>query len=278
MKIINCYNCGSPDHTFYAEENGFVLVKCADCGLLFVENRPDENEISQASETGKHIGDKVFSAMHRFNPVKIGRYLTILEEVYQGDLSSKKKWLDVGCGYGELMIAVQKYSSGKVSVKGLEPNIHKQASARKRGLDVDYFDIGTHAVKYDVISLLNVYSHLPDPPKYLETVKRLLNPGGELILETGDTANFIAKDHYRPFLLPDHLSFASESILVGILKRLDFEILGIKKYPYVGSDLKSFGIELVKAFLPGYNSKLRYYLQIKKYSQTDIFIRAGLRN
>ena len=35
----------------------------------------------------------------------------------------------------------------------------------------------------------------------------------------------------RPFYLPDHLSFASESIIIRILERLGFEILSVKKYP-----------------------------------------------
>lgn len=67
------------------------------------------------------------------------------------------------------MVAVQRYSSGKVTVKGIEPNVNKQKSARKKGLNVDYFNIETHKEKYDVISILNVYSHLPDIPIFLES-------------------------------------------------------------------------------------------------------------
>ena len=124
-------------------------------------------------------------------------------------------------------MAIQKYSSQNIEIQGTEPNIHKQESAKQRGLNVDYFDLESHKKKYDVISMLNVYSHLPDPPKFLESLKNLLNSRGELILETGDTASLSAKDHYRPFYLPDHLSFASESIVVNILESLNFEILNV---------------------------------------------------
>ena len=102
-------------------------------------------------------------------------------------------------------------------------------------------------------------------------MKKLLNPGGELILQTGDTANLSAETHYRPFYLPDHLSFASESIVIGILERLNFEILSIKKYPFIRFNLSSIAKELVKAFLPQYKSRIVYYF---KNSQTDMFIRA----
>lgn len=35
--------------------------------------------------------------------------------------------------------------------------------------------------------------------------------------------------------------------------------------------------ELVKAFIPNYQSRLKYLLRKKMYSQTDMFIRARLR-
>ena len=278
MKILNCYNCGAEENTFYAKENGFSLVKCKACGLLYVEERPGDNEISQAHKQGKHAGHSEFDVTGMFNPGKISQYIKVLEEFFKGDLASKKKWLDIGCGHGEFMMALHKYSSGKITVIGTEPNVKKQESARKRGLDVSYFDIETHEEKYDVISMLNVYSHLPDPPLFLKSLKKLLNPGGELVLETGDTAGFSAKDHPRPYYLPDHLSFASESILIGILKRLDFSTIKIVKYPFMRFDLNSFSRELVKVILPHYKSRIRYYLKGKMYSQVDMFIRARIKS
>jgi SAM-dependent methyltransferase len=245
---------------------------------LFLKNRPDDHEISQAHKQGKHGGLKEFDVTGIFNPVIIPQYLRVLEDLFNGDFGNKETWLDVGCGHGEFMVAVQKYSSGGFTVTGTEPNIHKQESARQRNLNVGYFDIESHKEKYDIISMLNVYSHLPDPPTFLKSLKKSLNPGGELILETGDTAGLSAKDHYRPFSLPDHLSFASESIVVGILERLDFEILIITKYPFIRFDLQTIARELVKVVLPQYKSRLWYYLKGKKYSQTDMFIRARLKN
>jgi SAM-dependent methyltransferase len=279
MIISKCYNCGSEQHTFYAEENGFSLVKCDVCGLLFVESRPNDDEISQAHIQGMHGGVNKFDITGKFNPAKISQYLTVLEDLFNSDdLGSKTTWLDIGCGHGEFMEAVHKYSSGRVTMKGTDPNVHKQESARKRGLNVGYFAIDSHEEQYDIISLLNVYSHLPDPPTFLKSLKKLLNPGGELILETGDTAGLSAKDHYRPFYLPDHLSFASESIVAGILEHLDFEILRIKKYPFLRFDLNAIARELVKAVLPQYKSRIWSYLKMKAYSQTDMFIRARLKS
>ena len=176
------------------------------------------------------------------------------------------------------MIAVKKYGSGLIALTGSDPNIHKQKSARKRGLEVSYFEIESHEKKYDVISMLNVFSHLPDPQTFLKSLKELLNAKGELILETGDTTGFSADDIPRPLYLPDHLSFASEKIVVGILERLDFEIVCIKKYPFLQFDILSITKEIIKIILPQYKSNIRCYFRWKLYAQRDMYIRARLKN
>jgi SAM-dependent methyltransferase len=277
VKTSNCYHCGSDQRTFYATENGFSLMKCSICGLLYVAERPDDVEISQAHQQGLHRGQEVLTVTGQFMEQKIQDYLGILADLFEGEASRAQTWLDVGCGHGEFVAAVQAYSQQKILVIGSEPNQYKQQSARDRGLNVTYFDLGTHPETYDVISLLNVYSHLPNPPEFFTMLKRCLNPGGELIIETGDTADFSAKEHHRPFSLPDHLSFASEKIVVSLLEQLNFEILTIRKYPYVQNSPKAIVKELIKFFLPHYQSRLLYHLNCQRYSQTDMYIRARLK-
>jgi len=277
MKISKCYSCSSEQHNFYAEENGYSLVKCDVCGLLFVENRPDDNEIVEAIKQGKHPGVKELDVTGRYNPLKISNYIKVLEELYNKDLGGIKTWLDIGCGHGEFIMAIQKYSHGRISARGSEPNVHKQESARERGLDVGFFDIESHEEKYDAISLLNVYSHLPDPPMFLELLKKLLKPGGELILQTGDAADLSVKDIPKPFLLPGHLSFASEKIVTGILERLGFDIIKVNKYPLLDKNFKSFAVELAKAILPNHVSLFKYYFK-GKMPQIDMYIRARIKS
>lgn len=278
METIDCYNCESKNHSFYAEENGFSLVKCESCGLLYIKSRPESSLISQAHKQGKHsTGDKVLDVAARFNRSKITQYMKVLDDLFSGDITGIKTWLDIGCGHGEFIIAVNKYSSDRINIKGTEPCERKQESARKRGLNVNFFDIDTHRDKYDIISLLNVYSHLTSPPAFLDSLKKLLSPGGELILQTGDTAYLAAEDHIRPFYLPDHLSFASEKIVVGLLKSKDFEIIGIKKYPFMQFTLKNTVKELAKVIIPRYSSRIQYLFKMKNYPPTDMFIRARLK-
>jgi len=277
MTPLRCYNCGSDQHGEFAEENGFSLVRCSHCGLLYVENPPSREAISQAHVQGRHDGSKELDTTGSFDRSKICRYLDVLGDLFGGRPHRARSWLDVGCGHGEFMLAVRQFSGGAIAVEGSEPNEQKRRSAIAHGLRVSFHDLDAHSKTYDVISLLNVYSHLPDPPAFLTSLKRLLTPGGELILETGDSAGLSAKEHHRPFYLPDHLSFASEAIVVAILERLGFEIVAVRKYPFPPFEWLGLVRELVKTFVPSRESGLRYYLRRQKYSQLDMYIRARLK-
>jgi SAM-dependent methyltransferase len=272
LEDVNCYNCGSNKHKFYASENGFTLVKCQLCGLLYVTPRPTAAKIRGAHEYGMHQGDMKLNVTGEFTPTKIKDYLNILKGLFGCELLTRKRtWLDIGCGHGEFIVAIQQHSKGNIIVKGLEPNIEKRKSARRKGLDVSLFDLDTHTEQYDFISLLNVYSHLPDPKVSINDWKNLLKSKGELLLETGDTAELDSKDHPIPFLLPDHLSFTSEKIIVDILKKAGFEIITVKKYPAFKWDIIKIVKEISNFFFPNKSSLIKHY--IKSYNR-DMYIRA----
>lgn len=275
MKIVACYNCKSDKSTFFASENGYTLVKCNTCGLLYVNPRPNDEEIKQAHKTGRHRGETTFKVTGHYSPQRASKLLKILTQFFEKELQEDyQSWLDIGCGHGELLFALSKVSNGKLIVKGLEPNIDKQKSARQKGLDVSDFDLNQHVDEYDFISLLNVYSHLPDPVEFFESIRKNLKTGGKLFIETGDTANFAPGIHFRPLYLPDHLSFGTEKIVVDILKRSGFEIVGIRKYPMLSSDLYTIAKEIIKLFWPHKRSSIRYLLNQQLYAEADMFILA----
>ena len=279
---VNCYNCGSGQKSYYATENGFTLMKCFDCGLLYVTPRPTDDEIEKAHQFGMHNGESKLHMTGSVNSVKVGAYLKILKDLYQSELIERKgTWLDLGCGHGEFLKALDIFTNGQFTTKGLEPNVHKQAYARKLGFDVSYFDLNDHEQRYDVISFLNVYSHLPNPPEFIKRCRSLLRSKGELLIQTGDSAHLSADEVHRPMYLPDHLSFASEEILCNILKTCGFEIVTVCKYPVILPGMISIMKEFVKIVWPNRISRLRYLVNPKYRAEkywTRMYIRARARS
>jgi SAM-dependent methyltransferase len=280
MISVTCYNCGDDSTIDYSQENGYKLVACESCGLLYVNPRPDDKDISSSAKTGVHQGENLIDVTGKFSYKKVNNYINVLKDIFGIHLPlNVNSWLDIGCGHGELLLAIQNFGTDrKIWLKGLEPNDSKRQSALKHNLDVSNFNLSEHCHKYDVVSLLNVYSHLPNPPQFIAEFISLLNPGGMILLETGDTAHLSADEQLRPFYLPDHLSFASQKIVVDILERSNFEILVIKKYPAIKFSITRLLKESANLVIPNKVSNFQQLLRYQKYADIDMYILARLKS
>ena len=77
---------------------------------------------------------------------------------------------------------------------------------------------------------MDVFSHIPQFDRFLDDVKAVLNPKGQIFVETGNLAELSTRDEFPGELgLPDHLVFAGEQHLRGFLERAGFEIVRVEK-------------------------------------------------
>lgn len=233
LQSVVCYNCNSDGHDFYAEENGFTLVRCRGCGLLYINPRPTDEGIKFDVMAGLHHGERNFRMAGSFSNGLVQKYIGILNDIYGNELRrrDKIKWLDIGSGNGEFLRALHLWKGFSADlIQGLEPNKAKREFARSENLNIVAAESDLDEKQFDLISLLNVYSHLPNPIEALMRWRKLLKSDGELFLETGDSAHLPSQDHHKPFYLPDHLSFASEKIVLEILNKVGFKVISVKKY------------------------------------------------
>jgi SAM-dependent methyltransferase len=233
MERVACYVCGEHRHQPWAQENGFHAVRCQGCGLVYVNPRPTRAAISRAAQSGLHEGAVTQDETGQRDARKVALYLERLGALYEPRELERRggRWFDVGCGFGEFLEALVVESAGALGVVGSEPNERKAAAARARGLDVSFRDLNTEQAGYGFISLLNVFSHVPAPPELLDQRHGLLEPGGELVLETGNWAELERRQIKDRLHLPDHLSFASEALLRRLLEAAGFEVLSVMRYP-----------------------------------------------
>ncbi len=223
---VPCPICGADESVPYAEENGWRLVRCADCGVLHVTPRPDPAATAAAHEYGLHRGDSTLAITGRFRPDRVAGLRRTLTALYGPSLpAGVTSWLDVGCGHGEFLTALQRFAGPGVSAVGLEPNRTKAAGCVERGLDVRSVGLDEVDGRYSVVSLLNVFSHLQDPRAFLADCVERIEPGGELLIETGDTAGLRSDEHPRPLYLPDHLLFADEQLVRRVLTEVGLEVV-----------------------------------------------------
>jgi SAM-dependent methyltransferase len=233
LETISCPYCGSSDYRQWAQERGFDAVRCDGCRLIFCNPRPALHAIDEAVRTGAHgpAAGYLDARAHRVAR-KVSIYRRVFRDLF-ADLwraGRPVSWLDIGAGYGEVLQAVASLVPPGSAVMGVEPMRHKATSARQRGLQVaeDYLRPGSAQVR--VASMVDVFSHVPDFAALLETVRTVLEPGGELFLETGNLADLDQRADFAGELgLPDHLVFAGESHVRGYLDRAGFEIVDVRR-------------------------------------------------
>lgn len=119
--------------------------------------------------------------------------------------------LDIGCGMGFLLIALQK--SGYNQSKGIDIDKGQVESCNKKGLDVEQVAdtiayLNSHTSSFDFISAFDVLEHVPPKEQinFVKAVKNALKPGGQFICSVpnansvlGNRNRYIDYTHYVTF-------------------------------------------------------------------------------
>lgn len=207
---------------------GFQTVRCGDCRLLYASPRPSDDEIDEAVQMGEHkaLGLNVKS---RRSEAKVAQFAPCLSRMFPDLVDRPFTWLDIGAGYGEVVEAVQSLSPN-ARAEGLEPMQQKAAAARSRGLNVENAYLREGHEKVDVVSVVDVFSHIADFHAFLRLVRSAVKPGGSLFLVTGNLADVERRDEFPDELgLPDHLVFAGEDHIRRYLAEAGFSIRSIER-------------------------------------------------
>jgi SAM-dependent methyltransferase len=230
LEHCDCPYCKSNNFAPWAVEKGFVTVRCNECRFLYLNPRPNNATRNNATEMGVHEAAGSMDISESFAPQKTRLYTAILRELFPefSDQTTPISWMDIGAGYGEFVEAVKAIAPKGSKVRGLEPMQVKATAAQKRGLDVIPTFIGPDTPKSQYVSLINVFSHINDFDEFLGEVGGILDPGGELFIETGDMSGIESRDEFPGILgSPDHVAFASRRHLEGMLERRGFSIVTV---------------------------------------------------
>jgi 2-polyprenyl-3-methyl-5-hydroxy-6-metoxy-1,4-benzoquinol methylase len=233
LESTNCYHCGQSETAPWGSEGGYRMGKCAGCGLVYLNPRPALGDIDEAARTGLHKAEEGgLNVVGSYSVAKMRAYCQKLATLFPVDEAggTPVRWLDVGAGQGELVQAVRELGYEHVDAEGVEPCGPKVEQARRRGLPVSSRKLAELEGPYTHVSLIDVYSHLPDPVAFLRELRRLLHPDGQLLLVTGNGADIPREEFPGALYLPDHLSFAGEAIVTEVLDRAGFRVTRIEAY------------------------------------------------
>jgi SAM-dependent methyltransferase len=208
-QILLCPACGrGTAQRFLYRINGCDVLQCTECGIGRAE--------TAGFDPSAYYTDGYFSGRHAdgyadyrgAEPVlrrEFARAVDFLRRHRDGG-----RLLEIGCAYGFFLEEARRF----FEVAGIELAADAAAHCRRVGLDVRHGVADAETLdrlgRMDAIVLLDVIEHLPDPRETLALCARRLEPGGVIMLTTGDFGSGVARlagDKWRLMTPPQHLWF-----------------------------------------------------------------------
>ncbi|HMK13832.1 MAG TPA: class I SAM-dependent methyltransferase [Burkholderiales bacterium] len=182
-----------------------ALLVCQECGQLISQCGVERYRQSmQEFDDPRGTLPTIDSSERRSwqNRKQLGKILLLLEKPAQ-----EISLLDVGCSSGAFLSTALVLG---FRAQGVEPAAKAAQSAIQSGLRVH---IGTlhearfPAQHFDAVTLFEVIEHIKDPITLLNECRRIMRPGGVLMIGTGNTDSWTAafmKSRWRYFHIEHH--------------------------------------------------------------------------
>jgi SAM-dependent methyltransferase len=189
----------------------------------------------------KHMNTLYASTMYRdhgakfITPVESSvRFLRKFRQKRIERFIQKGRILDIGCGRGTLLSLMKEQGW---EAYGLEFNEETAWHARNvLGLDIKtgrLADVHFDDAFFDVVTLWHVLEHLPDPVLTFEECRRILKPGGLLVISVPNSDSLQARisgDDWFHLDLPYHLYHFNDKNLDLFLRTFSFKIFKVKHF------------------------------------------------
>ena len=251
-EVSQCLFCGSlrqklryrAGDRMFPIGSQYNLQECADCGLLYLNPQPTAAELAAHypsnyySFEGDRAEDVRFARWYRAiygpgsTPLERLRYLPYKIVLRTMIGRRGQRVLDVGCGSGHYLAMAQKILG--FDGYGVEPNAYDKEFALTHGLRIFNCTLEEAAFAddfFDAITLNHVFEHISDPLSTLCELRRILKPGGTLVISVPQkkcALYWLFGRQWHQLDVPRHLFVPSRNNLAKVVHSTGFQITHIR--------------------------------------------------
>ncbi len=244
LERVACPLCRSDDEAALFVKDGFTIVRCRCCRLVYVNPRLAADAQSNLYRQQAISPASYYLRTERQDERSFAARLRLIER-----FCARGRLLDLGCGPGAFSVAAR--ARGWRTV-GLDVNPESVARCRDRGLEVvcDSFPSTVLAgERFDAVVMNDFLEHLADPGAALLAVAQILAAAGVLFLSTPDIGSRMARLTGRRWLHlkpNEHLIYFDRRTITALLVQSGFRAVHLQSVGRVRN--LAVALEKVRAY------------------------------
>lgn len=211
---LRCPLCGASNAAATFRDNGCSVRMCRTCELFFVDPYPTPARQRARVSSGEPSEIEILDCSRRYEGERLyyDRHFDLIAE----ECAGAESVLDIGCGTGHLLERLCRNPS--LYRVGIELNAEAARFARRVSgcpiLEIPFEEFRSER-QFDVITMINVFSHVPAFDAMFASVRAALRANGKLVLRTSEMAGSVSRWNQLHWGVPDDLHFLG-------LRTLDF--------------------------------------------------------
>jgi 2-polyprenyl-3-methyl-5-hydroxy-6-metoxy-1,4-benzoquinol methylase len=235
-----CPLCGAPERSLFAEREGWDIVRCAKCGMVFLGH-----ELSYEAQQENHdwLPEYYKEGERRKEKQPLMIFLSRITRPFKADtnrrlLSQTLKWaqsgklVDFGCGNGAFLVrARDKFDAIGIEMSPLSARLARECNPPELVLEGPLTEVATRSLaekSFDVVTQFGYIEHEWNPRAALDVAFRVLKPGGITIIKTPNFDSWnrhIMRANWVGYHIPAHCNYFTPATLRQILRNAGFEPL-----------------------------------------------------
>ncbi|MEW6742824.1 MAG: class I SAM-dependent methyltransferase [Planctomycetota bacterium] len=243
-----CEACGSSRVNRRYSFDGFQLLACTSCDMLWIPDPPVDirglySAEYYAGRRNYYFGNSITDPAQRRENANIRDFQRGLDLLERERPPARSKLLDVGCAIGVFLSLARDRGW---QARGIDISSYATEYARRTfQVDAVCGELATAGIpdgEFDVITLWDVFEHFPDPARQLREMHRILKDDGLVLLDTPNSLSLLRRlAHllYRASLgrltYPAqklhhvfHLYYYSRESLRRMVERYGFEVVWMR--------------------------------------------------